>query len=161
TRADLVKFHDEWFVPSNATLVVVGDTSLAELTPALEKLFATWKGGHAPKKNIASVTLPTKPTVYIVNHPGPQSVIVAANVAPPTANPEEIAIDAMNDALGGTFSGRVNMNLREDKHWSYGARTTLVGARGQRPFLAIAPVQVDKTKESLAEMSRELKSVIS
>jgi zinc protease len=66
----------------------------------------------------------------------------------------------MHDALGGTFGARINMNLREDKHWSYGARTILRDAHGQRPFFAIAPVQTDKTKESLVEMNKELHGIV-
>jgi zinc protease len=66
----------------------------------------------------------------------------------------------MNDVLGGTFSSRLNMNLREDKHWSYGASSFVFGARFQRPFLAFAPVQTDKTKESLVEMNKELRAIL-
>jgi zinc protease len=89
-----------------------------------------------------------------------QSVIIAGAVAPPTANPKEIAIEAMNDGLGGMFGSRLNMNLREDKHWSYGARSLLWPARAQRPFVAFAPVQTDKTKESLAEMNKEFRGIL-
>jgi zinc protease len=100
--------------------------------------------------------------VYLVDKPGAlQSVIIAGHVAPPTNNPKEIAIEAMNDGLGGNFAARLNMNLREDKHWSYGAQTRLVAARGQRPFMAIAPVQTDKTKESMAEMNKEFHGILS
>jgi len=67
----------------------------------------------------------------------------------------------MNDALGGTFAARLNMNLRENKHWSYGAQSLLWAARGQRPFIAFAPVQTDKTKESMAEMNKELHDILS
>ncbi len=67
----------------------------------------------------------------------------------------------MNNALGGTFAARLNMNLRENKHWSYGAQSLLWAARGQRPFIAFAPVQTDKTKESLAEMNKELHDILS
>jgi zinc protease len=84
-----------------------------------------------------------------------------ANIAPPTSNPQEVAIVAMNDELGGTFGSRLNMNLREDKHWSYGVRTTLVKARAQRPFTFIGPVQTDKTKESLVEANKELRGILS
>jgi zinc protease len=66
----------------------------------------------------------------------------------------------MNNVLGGTFTSRVNMNLREDKHWSYGAFTFIPGARGERPFVAYAPVQTDKTKESMVEMDKELKAIL-
>ena len=67
----------------------------------------------------------------------------------------------MNNVLGGVFSSRMNMNLREDKHWAYGAGTIVWGARGQRPFFAYAPVQGDKTKEALAEIAKELKGIAS
>lgn len=161
TRADLVKFHDTWLRPNNATLIVVGDTTLHDITPKLEKLFAGWKSGGVPKKNVTRVTGASKSEVYLVDKPGAiQSVIVAAVVAPPRANPNEIAIEAMNDALGSTFGARLNMNLREDKHWSYGARTILRDARGQRPFFGFAPVQTDKTKESMVEMNKEFRGII-
>jgi len=161
-REELVKFHQTWYRPNNATLVVVGDTTLAEIKPKLEKLFASWKTGQIPKKNVGTVSLASKSTVYLMDKPGAlQSVIIAGVIAPPTANPKEIAIEAMNDGLGGMFGSRLNMNLREDKHWSYGARSLLWGARAQRPFIAFAPVQTDKTKESLAEMNKEFRGILS
>ena len=160
-REELVKFHQTWYRPNNATLVVVGDTTLGEIKPKLEKLFANWKTGQIPKKNVGTVSLASKSTVYLMDKPGAlQSVIIAGVIAPPTANPKEIAIEAMNDGLGGMFGSRLNMNLREDKHWSYGARSLLWGARAQRPFIAFAPVQTDKTKESLAEMNKEFRGIL-
>lgn len=135
-------------------------SELAEVKPKLEKLFATWKPGDVPKKNISNVEPPSTSVVYILDKPGAlQSVIVAGEVAPPPSTPDEIALNAMNDTFGGTFGARLNMNLREDKHWSYGASTRLWAARAQRPFFAIAPVQTDKTKESLAEMVREFQGI--
>lgn len=161
TRADLVKFHDTWFRPNNSTMIVVGDTTMDQIKPRLEKLFAGWKSGEVPKKHVTKVAVAAKSEVYLIDKPGAlQSVIVAGIVAPPRANPEEIAIEAANDALGGTFGARINMNLREDKHWSYGARTVLRDARSQRPYLAIAPVQTDKTKESLEEMNKEFRGIV-
>ncbi len=160
-REELVKFHQTWYRPNNATLVVVGDTTLGEIKPKLEKLFASWKTGQIPKKNVGTVSLASKSTVYLMDKPGAlQSVIIAGVIAPPTANPKEIAIEAVNDGLGGMFGSRLNMNLREDKHWSYGARSLLWGARAQRPFIAFAPVQTDKTKESLAEMNKEFRGIL-
>ncbi len=161
TRADLVKFHETWFRPNNSTLIVVGDTTLKEITPRLEKLFASWKSADVPHKNVTDVAMAAKSEVYLIDKPGAlQSVIVAGVVAPPRANPNEIAIEAVNDALGATFASRINMNLREDKHWSYGVRTVLRDARAQRPFYVVAPVQTDKTKESLVEVNKELRGII-
>ncbi|MCU0453077.1 MAG: insulinase family protein [Bacteroidetes bacterium] len=159
-REDLVKFHETWIRPNNATLVVVGKTTLAEIQPKLEKLFKGWKPGTVPAKNVAGVGL-SKQTVYIMDKPGAQqSVILAGHVAPPQNNPNEIAIDMMNTALGGSFTARINMNLRENKHWSYGAQSLMWAARGQRPFIVYAPVQTDKTKESMQEIARELNDVL-
>ncbi len=161
TREDLVKFHDVWFKPNHATLVIAGDTTLAEVTPKLEKLFANWKPGQIPEKNIKNVQLPAKSVVYLIDKPGAlQSIIFAGNIAPPRANPDEIAIEAANDDLGGMFGSRLNMDLREDKHWSYGVQSLLWDARGQRPFLAVAPVQTDKTKESLEEMNKQFRGIL-
>jgi zinc protease len=161
TREDLTKFHQTWFKPNHATLVISGDTTLSEITPKLEKLFSGWKSGPTPEKNIKTVQPPAKSVVYMMDKPGAQqSIIFVGTIAPPTANPNEIAIQAMNDGLGGLFLSRINANLREDKHWSYGTRTLLWSARGQRPWLTFAPVQTDKTKESLVEINKELRGIV-
>jgi zinc protease len=160
TPADLKKWHDTWFKPNNATLLVVGDTTLAEIKPKLEKLFAGWKPGDVPKKNITPVPQPAKDEVYLIDRPGSgQSVIFGAQLAPPRNDPDAIPLQLVNDIFGGTFSSRINMNLREDKHWSYGVFSFLPAARGQRPYLSLSPVQTDKTKESLAELVKEYKEV--
>lgn len=161
TRADLVKFHETWFKPNNATLIIVGDTTLAEIRPKLEKLFKDWKGGQVPEKNIAAVPTAAKPTVYIMDKPGaPQSMVVGGHAASPSGDPDAIAIETMNTILGGDFVSRINMNIRENKHWSYGAQSALVPARGPRPFIVIAPVQSDKTKETMDEIRKELEGIL-
>jgi zinc protease len=160
SRQDLVQFHRAWFLPNNATLVVAGDVTLAELVPKLEKALADWKRGAVPERRIPPARPPERSRVYLLDRPGAlQSVILAGQIAPPKSNPDEIAIEVMNAVLGGQFISRVNMNLREDKHWSYGADTFLFDARGERPFLAIAPVQTDKTKEAVLELLKELRDI--
>src|SRR5262249_21925546 len=95
--------------------------------------------------------------VYLIDRPGAvQSVIIAGEPALPKNSSQEIAADVMNDLIGGTFSSRLNMNLRENKHWTYGAFSVFLPANGQQPFAALAQVQTDKTKESLGEMNKEL-----
>ncbi len=161
TRDDLVKFHRTWFRPNNATLIVVGATTMAEIRPKLERAFAGWAQGDVPVKNIAMVEQQPRPTVYLLDRPdATQSLILVGNVAPPKANPDEPAIETMNLVLGGSFTARINMNLREDKHWSYGAFTFFRDAKGQRPFVAYAPVQTDKTKEALVELQKELRGIL-
>jgi zinc protease len=162
TVKDLRKYHETWFKSSNATLVVVGAASLDEIKPRLEKLFAGWKKGEVPKKNIGAVAAKTKHEVYLIDKPGsPSSILLAGHLTLPKANPEEIAVEAMNNILGGTFTSRINMNLREDKHWSYGAGSVVVNARGQRPLLAYGIVQTDKTRESVLETAKEFKEIVS
>jgi zinc protease len=158
---DVKKFHATWFRPNHATLIIIGDITLDGIKPKLEKVFAGWKPGEVPSKNIRQVEPQRKVTVYLIDRPDSlQSVILAGHVAPPKSNPDEIAIETMNTVVGGTFTSRVNMNLREDKHWSYGAFTFLWSARGQRPFIAYAPVQTDKTKESMMELDKELRGIL-
>jgi zinc protease len=157
TRDDLVDFHKTWFRPNNATMIVVGDTTLSEIQPKLEKLFAKWKAQDVPQKNIADVTPSDSERVYILDRPdAEQTLIIAASIVPPTNNPDEVALQAMNGVLGGGFVGRVNMNLREDKAWAYGAGTAILGAAGPRPYFGYAPVQTDKTALSMAELRREM-----
>jgi len=160
-RDALVEFHRRWFLPNNATLIVVGDTTQGEIVPKLEKLLAGWKPGEAPKKNIAQVAPRTGTSVYLVDRPGSeQSLIFAGHIAPPRGTPDDVAIDALNTLFGGNFSSRINMNLREKHNWSYGARSTLIDAAGERPFYVFAPVQTDKTRESMVEINNELHSVV-
>lgn len=161
TRDDLVKFHNTWLKPNNATLVVVGDITMSELKPKLEKLFANWKPGDVPKKNISEVKPVDKPIIYFMDRPGSQSsIIFAGQPAPPFADKDNIAIETFNDILGGAFTSRINMNLREDKHWSYGSGSFVIGARGQRPYIYFGLVQTDKTKESILEMMKEVTNFV-
>jgi zinc protease len=157
---DLERFHATWFDPGSATLIVVGDTTLEEIRPKLEHRFKGWKPTKQSRKRIAEVDEPA-PGVFLIDRPGSlQSLILAGRLAPPRANPQEIALEAVNEVLGGSFSARINMNLREDKGWSYGARSRIRDARGQRPFYVAAAVQTDKTSESMAEIRKELAAIV-
>ncbi len=163
TRDDLVGFHQSWLRPDNATIFVVGDVTMDEIKPLLEKQFGNWKTPRTPLpgKNIAAVERPEAPQVYLVDKPGaPQSLILAGHVAPPEGVENNLAIQTMNDVIGGQFTARVNMNLREDKGWAYGAFTLVYPARGQRPFLVYAPVQTDRTVDSIDELMLELNSYL-
>jgi len=163
TTEDVRRHHQTWFQPRGATLIVVGDTTLAELMPKLEARFGSWtRDSSAPPLIAAAPTVhPSPGTVYLVDKPGAlQSVISASAVAPPKLNPDDIAIQAMITTLGGAFTSRLNMNLREDKHWAYGAFAFVQDARGPSLFTVLAPVQTDKTKESFGEVQRELREVV-
>jgi len=160
-RSDMQRYHDIWFKPNNATLIVVGDITVAEVKPKLEALFAQWKSGDVPVKHLAPVSAPAKPAIYLVDKPGAvHSVVLAGTIAPAPKMADEVALETMNNIFGGTFGARLNMNLREEKHWSYGAGSVLYGAKAQRPFFAYASVQGDKTADSIAEMLKELKGML-
>jgi zinc protease len=159
TRDDLTRWLASWIRPDNATLIVVGDTDLAELTPRLEKAFAGWKAPATPLPAAAlpAVKLATKPKVLLVDQPGAiQANILVGQVVPPSTDAGAIDLELANGVLGGEFSSRLNMNLREDKHWAYGSYSGLGNALGQRVWAATAAVQIDKTTESIKELQREV-----
>lgn len=161
SREDLIAFHRTYFKPNNATLIVVGDVTLTEIRAQVEKLFASWQAGEVPAKRLDKVSGPEAREVYILDRPGSQqSVIFAGLLLPPKDDHRSEALRLVHEVLGGSFTSRLNMNLREDKHWSYGARFVFPDARGQRPFFAVAPVQADKTKEALAEVVKEISDVV-
>ena len=99
--------------------------------------------------------------MFLVDRPdSPQTLILTGSLAPSTKAPNNLEIQTMNGAFGGTFTSRLNMNLREDKRWAYGASSFLQDAIGQRPFMTYASVQTDKTAESAAEILKEARAVI-
>lgn len=156
TRADALAYHRRWIAPENATLIVVGDTTLADIRPKIEKAFAGW----TPSK-VARLPVPDAPAVkpgfYVVDRPGAaQSRITASVAAPRWSAADEVALTLLNDSFGGNFTSRLNMNLREGKGWSYGARSGFdLSGRGPRLYQMSAPVQTDRTVDSVLEMRRE------
>lgn len=162
TRDDLVSFHATWLRPNNATMIVVGDTTMQDVKPLVEKYFGAWQERQVPEKNVGPEDPGNDSIVYVVDRPdSEQSVIIVGHVMPPYNNPDKLALEMGNDVLGGGFTARLNMNLREDKHWSYGAGSQILDARGPRPFIAYAPVQTDKSAESMAEIQHELAAIVS
>ena len=164
SREDLVRWHQTWIRPSNATLFVVGDTTMDEILPMLNRHFGKWRENRmaVPQKRLDEVAMPDQGRVFIIDKPGaPQSLILSGLVAPPTGADNNLEIQGMNDVIGGSFTARLNMNLREDKGWAYGAGSAIPNARGQRTWLSYAPVQTDKTSESLGEIVREFNEFIS
>ena len=162
TPTDLSTFKENWLRPDNARIFIVGDTSMEDILPLLEASLGDWQAPASPlpQKQIADVPLADQPRVILVNKPGsPQSMISAAHVIAGLGTPDDLRIEAMNKVLGQGFNARINMNLREDKGWSYGARTSLYQAVGPRLFLVNAPVQTDRTGDSLRELQRELTGI--
>jgi zinc protease len=161
TRHDLELFHRTWFRPNHATLIAVGPLGIEELKPRIERLFGGWEPGEIPAKPLGTVRSAPADVLYLLDRPGAdQSVIFAGQLVPPRNMEDDVAFETLNDVLGGQFSARINMNLRETKHWAYGAYSFVTDAKGPRPLLAYAPVQTDKTAESLAEIRREFRDIV-
>jgi zinc protease len=163
TSQELQAFYKRWVRPDASTLLVVGDTTLEAVKPLLEQRLGAWRAPAeaAPKKNIATVALAPKPRVFLIDRPGAeQSQIVAGTIAPSRSDADHIAHTVLDTMLGGNFVSRLNMNLREQKHWSYGAGTRLTDAIGPGMFRAGAGVQTDKTAESMTEIRKELREVL-
>lgn len=162
TVADLNNYHQTWFKANNATLIVTGDTSMTEIKPLLEQAFNAMPSGDVPIKQIGKVASIDKSVIYLVDRPdSAQSAIIAAKMVPEYGFDDELTLQLMNEVLGAGFNSRINMNLREDKGWSYGARSSIQGTQSQRPFIIRAPVQSDKTAESMQEIHSELRNIIS
>jgi zinc protease len=158
-REDMQAWLAQNLRPDTATVMVVGDTTLAQITPLLEKHFGDWKAdANAPKPVPVPAAAAAKgPRVFLLDQPGAiQTNIVVAQLAPPSTDAGTIDFDMANLVFGGDFTARLNMNLREDKHWSYGARSAAGASLGQRLWSASAPVQSDKTVEAIQEIRREL-----
>ena len=128
--------------------------------PALEASFGGWKAGTAPAKQLTTVARTQGKRLYLIDKPGaPQSTIVAAHVSETPGQPEDLAMEPVMQNFGGMATSRLNRNLRLDKHWSYGTSGVLTLPRGQRAFTVFAPVQTDKTKESMLEVAKEIRGV--
>jgi len=154
---DIIKFYQTWIKPNNATLIVTGDIDINELKTKLEKTLGKWKKGDVPTINFNQGKSKSKNTLYLIDRPeSQQSVIVAGHLTEKYGDISEIALEQMVSILGGDFTSRINMNLREDKHWAYGAGGLVLNAQQDRPFLVYAPVQTDKTAESVTELRKEI-----
>lgn len=164
TRQDMIGYKESTITAANSTIVVIGDTNLEELLPILESKFGNWKREANKTKplNYEVSNQSSARKIYLFDKPGAiQSLIVAGQLLPANGTDDEIDIDLMNRVIGGSFTSRLNMNLREDKSWSYGVRARLSSRKGPRPMLVYAPVQSDRTVDSIKEIQREYSEYLS
>jgi zinc protease len=159
--AQLREFYGSFYRPNNAHLIVVGDFRTAELLPRLEAAFAGWRSAPVPQARAAADPAPQAATrVFLVDKPGAaQSEIRIGHVGVPRQHRDFFPLLVMNSLLGGQFSSRINLNLREDKGYTYGARSAFQTGRLAGPFVASAGVQTAVTKESVVEFMRELEGI--
>jgi predicted Zn-dependent peptidase len=158
---DLRAFHAAMVQPANAALVVTGDTKLDTVLPLLEQHFGGWKAGTPPARvPVASAPQPAQGQIYIVDMPGAeQSQIRIGWVGVARSTPDYFTLQVLNTVLGGSFTSRLNMNLRETHGYAYGANSRFTMRLAPGPFSAAAGVQTDKTSESIQEFFNELNSI--
>jgi zinc protease len=163
TPEDLRAFYTAAFRPANATLLVVGDVMQAAVTPLLESSFGGWKAaaGQPPHATLPPVQPPAARRVYLVDKPdAAQSQIRIGTIGVPRSTPDYFPIQVLNTILGGSFSSRLNMNLREQHGYTYGASSAFDMRKSAGPFYAAAGVQTDKTSEALKEFFNELNGIL-
>jgi len=155
--------HDKWMRPDLARITVVGDATLAQVLPALEQAFGGWAKPAAPLPvKAVDAPLPTpRPRIVLIDRPAsPQSFILGGKVLPVTGRtPGQEALNLANEVIGGGFLSRLNADIREDKAWSYGVQSTVRQPLGQRSFLVFAPVQTDRTGDSLKAIVADMKAL--
>jgi zinc protease len=160
TRDDIAAFQNRLFLPNNGSLIVAGDTTPEAITGALEQALRDWKPGEPPRATLPEPP-PAKPlAVYLVDKPGAaQSVLAVGQVGQPRSTPDYFPLTVMNEILGGQFSSRINLNLREDKGYTYGASSHFVFRIGPGPFQAGGSVRTEVTREALVELLKELNDI--
>ena len=163
TRDDIIAWHKAWIRPDNARLFVVGDITMAELMPLLEARFGRWQpDARTPKGTRTFPAIPpaSSARVILIDRPGsPQSLIRGGVVLPIKGSEDPIALRAANDILGGLFSSRLNMDIRENKSWAYGVSSGVGDAQDRVTAQIVAPVQADRTGDSIAAMIADVKAL--
>jgi len=161
TRDDAAGFYEKVYRPGNASLIVVGDVTPDAVTAALEKALGGWKGGEAPKATLPEAqSLPKGVTVFLVDKPSAaQSYVALGEIGVPRRTEDYVPLMVLNAVVGGQFSSRMNLNLREDKGYTYGARSSFAFRQGPGPFTAGASVETSVTKPAVIELVKELTDV--
>jgi zinc protease len=163
TREQLQQYYRSHFNPATATLIAVGDIDMSTLQTLAKKHFGAWKNSNAiDTPPLISAATSKTPALYFIDLPGgAQATISAATVLPASQQLDLRALTLANAAFGGLFTSRLNMNLREDKHWSYGTRSSIIESRAAQIWIAAGGVQIDKTGPALQELRREWQEFIS
>jgi zinc protease len=156
----MLAFWTQHFVPNNAALIVAGDISMDELRGRAEKAFGSWPRGTPPRPSLAAPDT-TRARLVIVDKPGtPQTQLRVASIGAARSSPDYRPLQVMNNALGGLFSGRINMNLRERRGYSYGAYTQFLFRRNPGPFVVAGGIRTDATAPAVTEIFNEINGMI-
>ncbi len=157
TPADLTGFYTAHFGPADSALALAGDISESEARRLAEKHFGSWTGTATGAPTIPAPPTPPTRHIVLIDKPGaPQTALFAFGLGKPNDNPDKQAVDIMNYTLGGSFASRINMNLREEHGYTYGARSQFSGFREGGTFLAGGLVKTDITGPATTELFKEL-----
>ncbi|MBK8164967.1 MAG: insulinase family protein [bacterium] len=160
SRADLRTFHGTWYVPGNAAVVIVGDLDLPAATAAVGRVFGGWKNAPLPGRPPLPVPDYRGPRLVVIDRPGAQqSQVLGGYVGMARGDADHTGFEVVNSAFGGQFASRINLNLREDKGYTYGARSQLSAYLHAGVFLMTAPVQTDATAASVRELLAEMAAI--
>lgn len=160
TLEDAKAFWKRAAVPGQAAVIFAGDITREEAVAAAEKWFGAWEGEAQPVEAPKAPALQPRTKVVMVPKPGlQQTLILVGRPALQAGNPDEYPLDLANAVFGGMFGSRLNMNLREDKGYTYGARSSLDARRGVGPLIAYSQVRADVTGPALAEFFAELEGL--
>jgi predicted Zn-dependent peptidase len=162
TRDDVVKFYTEYFQPGRALVTVVGDVTGATIKPVIDKAISGWAAkGTKPAFSYPAPPERPKTTIYLVDRPGAaQSTVAIGQPGPPRSTPDFYAMQVMNTILGGMFQSRLNANIREEKGYSYGVRSSFTYGKGPGPFRAGGDIVGGKTDAALIEFMKELRGIV-
>jgi len=156
-RDDMVVFWKKSFVPNNAALIVAGDITFAELKALAEKAMGAWQAGPSPRPELGAPAAPSA-RILLVDKPGAaQTQLRVGMVGVPRSTPDYAVLEIMNATLGGLFSSRINLNLREDKGYTYGSYSNFAYRRSAGPFLVRGGIRTDSTAPAVTEIFKEIR----
>jgi zinc protease len=161
TRADVQAFHDARFLPAGATLVAAGDVSVDEVAELAERHFGDWTGAPEPVRPLEVRTRESGIRIVVAHQAGwVQSALRVAHDGPARSTPDYFALQVMNAILGGMFSSRLNMNLRERLGYTYGASSSFTMRRDGGPFAMATSVQTEVTAHAIQEMLADMRGML-
>ena len=160
TAADLMKFHDENYIPNNATIYIAGDVTMKQMLPKLEQLFGEWKQGTVKQLTLPPIPAQAATKIHLINRPGSvQTVFQIGSLSLERTSPDYVAVQVMNRILGVGPPSRLFLNIREDKGYTYSVGSNVSSGKYPGMFVAQSPVRTDVTEGTIREFMNEFKRI--